>query len=109
MSLWFTIICKALLWQFLSGMDSPETRARKVFSLIALVSDEAEVFRPKYSQTAICHAAYFRWVVKPCLEAITSLGRMQWNLSIYYPPEVRREEYWGLGVFLLQYFPLVNI
>ena len=27
----------------------------------------------------------------------------------YYPPEVRRGEYSGLGVFLLQYFPLVNI
>ena len=27
----------------------------------------------------------------------------------YYPPEVRRGEYWGLEVFLLQYFPLVNI
>ena len=23
---------------------------------------------------------------------------------IYYPPEVRRREYWGSGVFLLQYF-----
>ena len=29
--------------------------------------------------------------------------------AIYYPPEVRREKYWGLGVFLLQYFPLVKI
>ena len=28
---------------------------------------------------------------------------------IYYPLEVRRRKYWGLGVFLLQYFPLVNI
>ena len=28
---------------------------------------------------------------------------------IYYPPEVRRGEYWGWGVFLLQYFPLVKI
>ena len=28
---------------------------------------------------------------------------------IYYPPEVRRGEYWGLGVFLLQYFPLVKM
>ena len=28
---------------------------------------------------------------------------------IYYPPEVRRGEYLGLGVFLLQYFPLVKI
>ena len=30
-------------------------------------------------------------------------------VGIYYPPEVRRGKYWGLGVFLLQYFPLVNI
>ena len=29
--------------------------------------------------------------------------------AIYYPLEVRRREYWGLGVFLLQYFPLVRI
>ena len=28
---------------------------------------------------------------------------------IYYPPEVRKGEYWGWGVFLLQYFPLVKI
>ena len=27
----------------------------------------------------------------------------------YLAPEVRRGKYWGLGVFLLQYFPLVNI
>ena len=27
----------------------------------------------------------------------------------YYPPEVRRGKYWGLGVFLLEYFPLVKI
>ena len=35
-----------------------------------------------------------------------------WRLIIlifYYPPEVRRGEYWWLGVFLLQYFPLVKI
>ena len=30
-------------------------------------------------------------------------------LFIYYPPEVRRGEYWRLGVFLLQYFPLVKM
>ena len=30
-------------------------------------------------------------------------------LNIYYSPEVRRGKYWGLGVFLLQYFPLVKI
>ena len=30
-------------------------------------------------------------------------------MYIYHPPEVRRREYWGLGVFLLQYCPLVNI
>ena len=27
----------------------------------------------------------------------------------YYQPEVRRREYWGWGIFLLQYFPLVKI
>ena len=31
------------------------------------------------------------------------------KLFIYYPPEVRGRKYWGLGVFLLQYFPLVKI
>ena len=35
--------------------------------------------------------------------------RHTFTLSIYYPPEVRRGEYWGLGVFLLQYSPLVSI
>ena len=29
--------------------------------------------------------------------------------TIYYPPEVRRGEYWMLGVFLLQYLLLVSI
>ena len=29
------------------------------------------------------------------------------SLHIYYPPEIRRGEYLGLGIFLLQYFPLV--
>ena len=29
--------------------------------------------------------------------------------TIYYPLEVGKGEYWGLGVFLLQYFPLVEI
>ena len=37
----------------------------------------------------------------------------EWSLllfifAIYYPPEVRRGEYWGLRVLLLQYFPLVS-
>ena len=31
------------------------------------------------------------------------------DCSMDYPPEVRRGKYWGLGVFLLQYFPLVKI
>ena len=34
-----------------------------VVFLSALVSDEPDVFLPKYSQTAILPAAYFRWVV----------------------------------------------
>ena len=29
--------------------------------------------------------------------------------SIYYPLEVRRGKYWGWGVLLLRYFPLVRI
>ena len=28
---------------------------------------------------------------------------------IYYPPEVRIGQYWGLGVFLLEYLPVVKI
>ena len=35
------------------------------FFLFALFSDEPEVFLPKYSQTAILHAAHFRRVLKP--------------------------------------------
>ena len=34
-----------------------------MFCLFAPVSDEPEVFIPKYSQTAILHAAHFRRVV----------------------------------------------
>ena len=34
-----------------------------VFSLFVLLSDEPEVFLPKYFQTAILHAAHFRRVV----------------------------------------------
>ena len=34
-----------------------------LFLLFALFSDEPEVFLPKYSQTAILHAAHFRRVV----------------------------------------------
>ena len=30
-------------------------------------------------------------------------------VDFYYPSEVRRGEYWGLDVFLLQFFTLVNI
>ena len=37
--------------------------------------------------------------------------RMSWikGYYIYYPPEVKRGKYWGLGVFLLQYFSLVKL
>ena len=31
------------------------------------------------------------------------------HIYIYYPRDVRKGEDWGLGVFLLQYFPLVKI
>ena len=36
-------------------------------------------------------------------------GDEQHNIIFYYPPEVRRWEYVGLEVFLLQYFPLVKV
>ena len=38
-----------------------------------------------------------------------SSGFPEGGLHVYYPPEVRRGKYWGMGVFLLQYFPLVSI
>ena len=40
------------------------------------------------------------------------MSQVRANASVlwyYYPPEVRRREYWRLGVFLLQYFPFVNM
>ena len=39
---------------------------------------------------------------------VSHLGRSRGDMSgrfiliIYYPPEVRRGKYWGVGVFLLQ-------
>ena len=45
----------------------------------SLLSDELEVFLPKYSQTAILHAAHFRRVVNPgsliCLKPSIILSR----------------------------------
>ena len=46
------LIFTTQLYQYLSG-----------FLLFALVSAEPEIFHPKYSQTAILHAAHFRRVV----------------------------------------------
>ena len=37
------------------------------------------------------------------------MQRLISHLNIYYPLEVRRGEDLGLGVFLLQYLPLVKI
>ena len=42
-------------------------------------------------------------------ELSTKLAKYGMNLCSYYLPELRRMEYWGLIVFLLQYSPLVNI
>ena len=39
------------------------TNIYNVFFLFALFTDEPEVFLPKYSQTAILHAAHFRRVI----------------------------------------------
>ena len=50
----------------LIGRPIITTQLYKYFSVILLfapVSDEPEVFLPKYSQTALLHAPHFRWVV----------------------------------------------
>ena len=38
-----------------------------------------------------------------------SIRKRVLSLLFYYPPEVTKGEYWGLGVFLLKYVPLVKI
>ena len=45
------------------------------FFLFALFSDEPEVFLPKYSQTAILHAADIQRVVKPVIEPQYCFGK----------------------------------
>ena len=55
------------------------------------------------------------YVMKPTLTACKyqsrgpSIKYEREKYCIYYPSEVKRGEYWGLEVFLLQYFPLVKI
>ena len=57
-----------------------------------------------------------------CFYRLSSAFKVHWSSTsnprtikpqmcrgLYYPPEVRRGKYWGLGVFLLQYLPLVKI
>ena len=55
-----------------------------VLFLFTLFSDEPEVFLPKYSQTAILHAAHLRRVVKLCLSKRASklLYTCEWKHSI---------------------------
>ena len=54
-----------------------------------------------------------RWLV--CCWPFTCSNTRVWimmeiiSFSIYFLSEVRRGEYWGLGVFLLQNFPLITI
>ena len=52
--------------------------------LFALVSDEPEVFLPKYSQTAILHAAYLRWVVNQVNPKVESMDYTEnsWKYEI---------------------------
>ena len=47
-----------------------------VFFLFTLVSDEPEVFLPKYSQTAILHAAHFQGVMNSSYIVCIMLCRM---------------------------------
>ena len=53
------------------------TQLKQYFSVIflfALVSDEPEVFLPKYSQTVILHAAHFRRIVITQLSWVLNIG-----------------------------------
>ena len=50
-----------------------------------------------------------QWItMKICKSYITEYMYLVVHVCIYYPPEVRRGKYWGLEVFLLQYFPPVS-
>ena len=51
-------------------------------------------------------SAFYRLYKKYQMRTRISVTNVQY---INYPPEVRRGGYWGLGVFLLQYSPLVKI
>ena len=61
----------------------------------AIVTVSAWMCTLKYSTFQTRHEAVWMWFAAPS--------------PFYYPPEVRRGKYQGLGVFLLQYFPLVKI
>ena len=68
-------------------------KKKKKILLIALFSDKPEVFLPKYSQTAILHAAHFRRVVNylftGALSWLPMLGKMTLSGRYFLRSEVR--------------------
>ena len=65
--------------------------------------------RNKVLMTCIIHLRWIRVRVRFRFISHTFTMNLAFFLRIYYSPEVRRGKYWALGVFLLQYFPLVSI
>ena len=65
----------------------------------------------------ICNLSAQRWHmsfihIQESAKRLVSLVYVHVHLATgkgFTPPEVRRGKYWGLGVILLQYFPLVKI
>ena len=52
---------------------------------------------------------YFILNIQYVMIFCSSYQKCHRSLNVYYSPEVRRGKYWRLGIFLLQYFPLVKI
>ena len=48
-------------------------------------------------------------LIMPFFHSVSVISLQAQCFFIYYPPEVRRGEYWVVGVFLMPYFPLVKI
>ena len=56
-----------------------------------------------------CYIIYIVFHTYFCIQLHEIKETTYSGLPIYYSPEVRRGKYWGLGAFLLQYFPIVKI
>ena len=63
------------------------------FSPFTLVSDEPEVFLPKYSQTATFHAAHIQRVVMVHIGVIAAISiKAEVNRKVLQPPGIRTSD-----------------